>query len=525
MRQGIDKYIAGGADKVDWTYRTLEWLITAFAGTLVFIVFLMQVYRIPTGSMAETLRGAHFRLRCSQCGYRYDFDWRPDAYRYPADYVPRMDLLVRPGPPRCPSCGFYESEERGLDGRLYIEQAGRLVPAMGRPVCKGDQIFVLKCIYQFFEPKRWDVVVFKFPGEPKINYIKRLIGLPGETVEIIDGDIFINGQIERKSRRVQEELWMCVYDNDYQPARPEQKRFNGHSWRQPFENEDGSAWNLSADGPTVFALNADDGREHTLVYNSSLGNDFRATYAYDDPASYPRMPVCSDLQVRFFADMPRDKQRRCSVGAQISKYGVDYQGWVYNDGQMDIFRVKDGQKELLVHGGRLSESSCQFRFSVVDHEAVLEYAGGEIRYDFGRGVNDMGGLRGFEPQVRILGTGDIRLLHIGLYRDMHYIGPEDANVHRPTDGKGFVLGKDEFFVCGDNSPYSADSRMWKTEGIGNNGKTYPPGVVPWDYLVGKAFFVHLPGLWPFEYEKARIIPFLDGAPSPDGVKVIFGGSR
>jgi len=57
---------------------------------------------------------------------------------------------------------------------------------------------------------------FRNPIEPSINYIKRLIGRPGETVEIIDGDIYIDGQISRKPAKVQEELWMPVYDNDYQ---------------------------------------------------------------------------------------------------------------------------------------------------------------------------------------------------------------------------------------------------------------------------------------------------------------------
>jgi len=73
-------------------FGTLEWLIVAVSVTLIFIVFLMQAYTIPTGSMADTLKGAHFRLRCSQCGYKYDYNFQPNApgYRMGDNYVFRF---------------------------------------------------------------------------------------------------------------------------------------------------------------------------------------------------------------------------------------------------------------------------------------------------------------------------------------------------------------------------------------------------------------------------------------------------
>ena len=181
----------------------MEWLITAFAVTLVFIVFEMQAYTIPTGSMADTLKGAHFRLRCYECGYRYDHEFIPQYYGMKRNVTPGLNVGIRPKQPRCPSCGH------------YLESGERL------PVVKGDQIFVLKCIYQFVKPKRWDVVVFKNPLNPAENYIKRMIAGPGEMVQIIDGDVYIDGRIARKPARVQEEMWMCVYSNDNQPANPE----------------------------------------------------------------------------------------------------------------------------------------------------------------------------------------------------------------------------------------------------------------------------------------------------------------
>ena len=52
------------------------------------------------------------------------------------------------------------------------------------PSFNGDRILVSKFAYEFDDPQRWDVIVFKFPGKAQDNYIKRLIGLPGETVRM-----------------------------------------------------------------------------------------------------------------------------------------------------------------------------------------------------------------------------------------------------------------------------------------------------------------------------------------------------
>lgn len=58
----------------------------------------------------------------------------------------------------------------------------------------GDNLIVDKVTYQFSNPKRFDVVVFPFQYQEDTYYIKRIIGLPGETIQIISGQIYINGQ-------------------------------------------------------------------------------------------------------------------------------------------------------------------------------------------------------------------------------------------------------------------------------------------------------------------------------------------
>ncbi|MDI6782635.1 MAG: signal peptidase I [bacterium] len=57
----------------------------------------------------------------------------------------------------------------------------------------GDMIFVNRFLYFFNSPQRGDVVVFKYPENPKQDFVKRLVGLSGDTVAISDGKVLING--------------------------------------------------------------------------------------------------------------------------------------------------------------------------------------------------------------------------------------------------------------------------------------------------------------------------------------------
>ena len=58
----------------------------------------------------------------------------------------------------------------------------------------GDDIFGFRLAYTFSDPKRGDIVIFNAPDSPSEKYIKRVIGLPGETVSIKDGFVYINGE-------------------------------------------------------------------------------------------------------------------------------------------------------------------------------------------------------------------------------------------------------------------------------------------------------------------------------------------
>ncbi|SHO48576.1 signal peptidase I [Anaerocolumna xylanovorans] len=65
--------------------------------------------------------------------------------------------------------------------------------SMENTVMTGDRIIASRLSYHFHEPKRGDIIVFSFPDDESQNYLKRIIGLPGETVDIKDGKVYING--------------------------------------------------------------------------------------------------------------------------------------------------------------------------------------------------------------------------------------------------------------------------------------------------------------------------------------------
>ncbi len=66
--------------------------------------------------------------------------------------------------------------------------------SMETTLSDGDQLIVDKISYRFRDPNRYDIVVFPYQYEKNTYYIKRIIGLPGETVQIVDGYVYIDGQ-------------------------------------------------------------------------------------------------------------------------------------------------------------------------------------------------------------------------------------------------------------------------------------------------------------------------------------------
>ncbi len=80
--------------------------------------------------------------------------------------------------------------------RTFIIQAYKIpTGSMRRTLLENDKILVDKISYRFHAPERGDVIVFRYPQDPKKDFVKRLIAFGGEEVEIRDGAVFINGKM------------------------------------------------------------------------------------------------------------------------------------------------------------------------------------------------------------------------------------------------------------------------------------------------------------------------------------------
>lgn len=176
---------------------TVESIVVAFVLAFLFRAFEAEAFVIPTGSMAPTLYGRHKEMTCEQCGFTSALGASDEIDDATGLYMPNMRIDEA----MCPNCRY-------------------LNPVRNLPVFKGDRILVNKFPYEFGDPQRWDVPVFKYPEKPTTNYIKRLVGMPGETILIKRGDVYRveddrSRTILRKSPEKQKELQIPVYDNNH----------------------------------------------------------------------------------------------------------------------------------------------------------------------------------------------------------------------------------------------------------------------------------------------------------------------
>ena len=84
--------------------------------------------------------------------------------------------------------------------------------SMENTIMPGDRLVGNRLAYKFGEPQRGDIIIFRYPVDEKEIYIKRLIGLPGETLKISDGKVYINGSETPLEEDYLKEEWVIRND-------------------------------------------------------------------------------------------------------------------------------------------------------------------------------------------------------------------------------------------------------------------------------------------------------------------------
>jgi signal peptidase I len=217
---------------------TIESIVVALALAFLFRTFEAEAFVIPTGSMSPSLLGQHKDVRCPKCGYRFrttastegeDRDkliarMLTERTQEQREHTQRQIRSLEVVGGTCPMCRYLMPMRTDLP--ITVADQVDLEDVEAQPSYPGDRILVNKYGYDFSDPERWDVVVFKFPGDGNMNYIKRLVGLPGETVRVYQGDVFIKPleapdsefRIARKPADKAAAMLEVVHDSQYESS-------------------------------------------------------------------------------------------------------------------------------------------------------------------------------------------------------------------------------------------------------------------------------------------------------------------
>jgi signal peptidase I len=477
---------------------TVESIVVAFVLALLFRSFEAEAFVIPTGSMAPTLMGRHRDLTCETCGD----DFRIGSSAELDDANCRIDPRAFVKQARCPNCGAVT----------------RLTDASGNyrhgyPPFTGDRIIVEKFAYDFVEPARWDVVVFKYPEDARINYIKRLVGLPGETVAIAGGDIWTSRDdgefaIARKPPDKLRAMLQCVHDSRH-VAEPLRAAGWPDAWSDWSPEGDQPRW-TSGDAGRSFEVAAAAGRA-TLRWRHFVPKGWDGP---DSPLPRPEPALVGDFQPYNQSPQYVDLHRDDDLGAL-----VDGARWVGDlavecllhskaaGGTVVLDLVEAGARHtctldlatgeaVLARGegadavraaapsGVKGRGRWRLLFANVDDELSLFINGRPVAFSdsptWGRPIaaaaEALPVVRGARPGAAepddltpvgiTADAADVAVRDLRVLRDLYYVSSGTLAAFQGRDREEAIvtypLEADQFFMLGDNSSASKDSRAWGT---------------------------------------------------------------
>ena len=316
----------------------------------------------------------------------------------------------------------------------------------------GDRILVDKFGWMRGDPRRWQVAVFQYPLNRNTNFIKRIIGVSGEWVAIADGDIWTSDdgkvwRIERKPPGVREQLllpyWPVPQDNAAGFTRPPP------CWSGDDE------WALDDDTLSVDASEAG----ATMRFARRV-----ITYSEVDHAGGSNRAEIGVGDIRFAADI--SILREGDLEFHIREHGVTHRLVLGPDRSfLEVGGEQPTTKDLDFRVER-GDSFC-VSFANIDNALILDLDGDEVvlefdgvppglRPDYGNS-NRQSGDHGFS----ILSKGcKARLESARLDRDLHYL--RDG---RDDDPEQWQVPVGHYFMMGDNTNSSKDSRMWRVAQI------------------------------------------------------------
>ena len=295
---------------------TVESVAIAFILAFLFKTFQAEAYVIPTGSMAPTLYGRHKEITCDGCGFQFALGASSELDQESGMLVGRINGVT------CSNCG-------------------KLVDCRDSAVFNGDRILVNKQVSDY---QRFDVVVFKNPEQGRVNYIKRLVGLPNETIRIRQGDIWAKQKdesqwkLQRKDDPfVQKDIQLTVYDDNF-PATPLLELGWPERWA-PSEERGGSGsvggWQDAANAWTTDY----ESRRYSAKADSEV-SWLRYRNFHPDSTTWPdprqERPMIPAAEASLIADF-------CSFNAYVDMYHATYAQATYWVGDLTINATVDVQ--------------------------------------------------------------------------------------------------------------------------------------------------------------------------------------